>query len=714
MQENLNLGERWTHVCQWINEKSSQLKEMLSNEKKVAEECEKLIKWLGDTETKLKKMEAEPEIPAEIPKIMERVNHMKQINREIVENSERLTRLTLAAEKLDESEVDGEAAGFLGSLETSQDRLDALKSILEVQAQRIRLSGFEVDFEGIISPAHSADEEDDESHFESKKRKINSKRVEFDQLAGELESWLDCWETLLEESLAKVGKKIEGMEKHQELLEEANKDFKSHKQDFESVIELGQNVLQDLKNDKEAKQAEQKKLSMLTSRWNAMEGMLRDTNESSKRLELEEQERYISEMRDMKKAIDENQKWLERSQRKKAIDLFDELIEKMKVLKSGKDNVAALNEKIPESDDLLFTYNTLLSKFDSFLNDKVNEYVKTLEGLISSIEEEYMSDVPLTMEVECHVAKLEELRRELNEHTKKIDGLFKINTFPQLLNLQTRWAQMCNLTEEKEKSLKRNFELLKNHCSNISTVDEQLKMIENLKNRSMNLSNIKSTMEEYKSRIEEVERASSTLQNSLKEIVTLSDPELKDFLINEVNKISNKIDLLKEHSQEMDTIMKFANEADDYSEFLKGVEAEVEKTEEVTSTEQLSQARSGLAQSEDKLESTNEVLDNLRCYENEMSDVETDMVGEKLKELTERKEELLKKVKERHKILDKASQQYGEFKALVAQETDWLDKLEKRLRKSPESAADAEDISEELDVSLKNFLSLTLLSNGVI
>jgi len=39
--------------------------------------------------------------------------------------------------------------------------------------------------------------------------------------------------------------------------------------------------------------------------------------------------------------------------------------------------------------------------------------------------------------------------------------------------------------------------------------------------------------------------------------------------------------------------------------------------------------------------------------------------------------------------------------ALVAQERDWLDKLEKRLRKSPKSAADAEEISEELDVSFE-------------
>lgn len=35
---------------------------------------------------------------------------------------------------------------------------------------------------------------------------------------------------------------------------------------------------------------------------------------------------------------------------------------------------------------------------------------------------------------------------------------------------------------------------------------------------------------------------------------------------------------------------------------------------------------------------------------------------------------------------------------------DWLDKLEKRLRKSPKSAADAEEISEELDVSICHWL----------
>ncbi len=47
---------------------------------------------------------------------------------------------------------------------------------------------------------------------------------------------------------------------------------------------------------------------------------------------------------------------------------------------------------------------------------------------------------------------------------------------------------------------------------------------------------------------------------------------------------------------------------------------------------------------------------------------------------------------------------YGEFKTLAAQESDWMERLEKKLRKSVNSAADAEEISEELD-DIENFLN---------
>ncbi|RZF36538.1 hypothetical protein LSTR_LSTR016485 [Laodelphax striatellus] len=74
-----------------------------------------------------------------------------------------------------------------------------------------------------------------------------------------------------------------------------------------------------------------------------------------------------------------------------------------------------------------------------------------------------------------------------------------------------------------------------------------------------------------------------------------------------------------------------------------------------------------------------------------------------MKEFTSKWDSVTKKVLDKFKILQDASHEYGEFKALVAQELDWLDRLEKRLRKSPKSAADAEEISEELD-DLENYI----------
>ena len=59
---------------------------------------------------------------------------------------------------------------------------------------------------------------------------------------------------------------------------------------------------------------------------------------------------------------------------------------------------------------------------------------------------------------------------------------------------------------------------------------------------------------------------------------------------------------------------------------------------------------------------------------------------------------------ERQRALKAASHHYGEFYififvVLTAQEWDWQDKLDKKLTRSTTMAADAEEISEELDVS---------------
>lgn len=77
-------------------------------------------------------------------------------------------------------------------------------------------------------------------------------------------------------------------------------------------------------------------------------------------------------------------------------------------------------------------------------------------------------------------------------------------------------------------------------------------------------------------------------------------------------------------------------------------------------------------------------------------------LGRRFTYLNARWTDVTDRIYERYRHLQNASHEYGEFRALVAQESDWLDKLDKRLKKSPKAAADAEEISEELDVSIEN------------
>lgn len=74
-------------------------------------------------------------------------------------------------------------------------------------------------------------------------------------------------------------------------------------------------------------------------------------------------------------------------------------------------------------------------------------------------------------------------------------------------------------------------------------------------------------------------------------------------------------------------------------------------------------------------------------------------LAKELTKLNARWNEVTSLVYARTAVLEHLSAQYGELKTLLVSEAGYLDKLDKLLRKSPENAADAEEISEELDVS---------------
>ena len=77
----------------------------------------------------------------------------------------------------------------------------------------------------------------------------------------------------------------------------------------------------------------------------------------------------------------------------------------------------------------------------------------------------------------------------------------------------------------------------------------------------------------------------------------------------------------------------------------------------------------------------------------------------KIAELSQRWSSVCEPLIKEYLTMKTASTEYGQFKTLAAQESDWLERLEKKLTKAAnQAAADAEEISEELD-DLENCLN---------
>jgi dystrophin len=145
----------------------------------------------------------------------------------------------------------------------------------------------------------------------------------------------------------------------------------------------------------------------------------------------------------------------------------------------------------------------------------------------------------------------------------------------------------------------------------------------------------------------------------------------------------------------------------------------------VTQAPELSQRTYRLLQLRDKTDRKSSVMDRLSTTVAELLEAEKQKEIEKagaessssssgtgarcaalssrLQQLQARWSSLTEPVSQQYVRMKEATSDYGEFKTLVAQESDWLDRLEKKLRRSSKCAADAEEISEELD-DLENCL----------
>ena len=114
---------------------------------------------------------------------------------------------------------------------------------------------------------------------------------------------------------------------------------------------------------------------------------------------------------------------------------------------------------------------------------------------------------------------------------------------------------------------------------------------------------------------------------------------------------------------------------------------------------------SQLSQKTFKLLRLKEAIEGKTELYNDLVSNKDPTVTKKMTEIIDRWSKVCEPLLQEYLSLRTASTEYGQFKTLAAQESDWLERLEKKVVKSSsQAAADAEEISEELD-DLENFLN---------
>lgn len=136
MEDQLTaLGERWTHICQWIEERNQRLQIISSRWPDITDEYKRLVSWLNESEITLKQMEANP--ASEMGEVLQRIKKLQLLKIDMDIEQKKLIGLQVAVQELDEQGSSPESQNILEKIENLQDRWDAVVQIMEVQGQRV-------------------------------------------------------------------------------------------------------------------------------------------------------------------------------------------------------------------------------------------------------------------------------------------------------------------------------------------------------------------------------------------------------------------------------------------------------------------------------------------------------------------------------------------------------------------------------------------------
>ena len=288
------------------------------------------------------------------------------------------------------------------------------------------------------------------------------------------------------------------------------------------------------------------------------------------------------------------------------------------------------------------------------------------------------------------VEKMKETKTELKNRENEVDSLLNtLNQWKEELQGLSMWMKEVEVFLNAEEAAIGDIDTLEAQVTESDALQEDIRTLQ------PNLDNINETGQSL------ISRCDNNDQHFVTELMELlSNLNIEwDATIAAASEQNSKLRTALEKSNEVVTLI------NDINMFLDQLESELVTTDSspVTAAPELSQRTFKLLQLRERTDEKSAALHRLSTFEvggaGTAARVEAEILATQ-----DRWSQITGPVHTSYGKMKEATSDYGEFKTLVAQETDWLDRLEKKLRRSSKCAADAEEISEELD-DLENCLN---------
>lgn len=737
------LSERWSHVIQWTRNRWERLQEISNNWKILSDNYFIINKWLETRESSLKMMES-AEV-TEYGSIMKRINDLRYCESDLDTLQKHLEKIQLIGEDLRPA-----SDSMLEKLENLSDCCDALKQMIAVQKSRIESMGFSIPSSSNDSRLERPVSWEDFPHkllfevqsvrsVECLNEPVNRRSVSKPDILNELDSRIAENQMFIESINRELVDFRTGASRKTDTLDLIGAKIKKQYDQYASLKELLSKCQQEVGGSHNLDIEEGQVLDIETIYMDLIV-LLEDLQEQYK-MHLQK-EKFYKSLTGLKLVLADSRDWF--SQNATTVTKED-LLKKLEHMESLTPEIKTTNAlcastvEAGESNEWQTDFNQFFNSWTDLKNamirlvqdqggfDEMNEQIRQLNDFLNDFD-----DMPVTFgsleAMNKHLAELEKLKVEYNNLEVIYQSIIDNSQSNQIENLQAKWTAFPGLIRDRIIEQNAAIEnLVKFNKDYDDVYDYLLRMERDIRDDIFivtgdndMLTCMEETYEKHAADIKNYEIHIKSLE-SFKEMIIKNNTTnclLMEDKIHALNNMyKNLIDLYQRNSKKLYQTRTQATQIyesiTNFDLWLSDLEMNTpkQKNSDISNSNELYQIKSRFnslkemcEQKTKEFKELNDAGSDLILYIDDLCQRQTPkprckFLAQEFTHLNARWNEITSLVYNRTAELEHISGQLGEFKMLIVSENGDLDKLEKCLRRSPENAADAEEIYEELDVS---------------